>query len=67
VRVIHKVPLEEAGPGRLRLEPRSSRAEAAELVAARQKIRDLEEDNKVLRKVAAAVVQVVHPKDRASR
>jgi putative transposase len=42
----------------------TSRAESAELVAARQKIRDLEEENKILRKAAAAVEQVVPPKDR---
>jgi transposase-like protein len=36
------------------LEPGTSRAESAELVAARQKIRDLEEENKILRKAAAA-------------
>jgi transposase InsO family protein/transposase-like protein len=42
----------------------TSRAESAELVAARQKIRDLEEENKILRKTAAAVEQVVPPKDR---
>ena len=37
------------------LEPGTSQAESAELVAARQKIRDLEEENKILRKAAAAV------------
>jgi transposase InsO family protein len=46
------------------LEPGTSRAESAELVAARQKIRDLEEENKILRKAAAAVEEVVPPKDR---
>jgi transposase-like protein len=46
------------------LEPGTSRAESAELVAARQKIRDLEEEVKILRKAAAAVEQVVPPKDR---
>jgi transposase-like protein len=46
------------------LEPGTSRAESAELTAARQKIRDLEEENKILRKAAAAVEQVVPPKDR---
>jgi len=46
------------------LESGTSRAESAELVAARQKIRDLEEENKILRKAAAAVQEVVHPKDR---
>ncbi len=46
------------------LEPGTSRAESAELVAARQKIRDLEEENKILRKAAAAVEEVVPPKGR---
>jgi transposase-like protein len=46
------------------LESGTSRAESAELVAARQKIRDLEEENKILRKAAAAVEEVVPPKDR---
>jgi len=46
------------------LKPGTSRAESAELVAARQKIRDLEEENKILRKAAAAVAEVVPPKDR---
>jgi putative transposase len=46
------------------LEPGTSRAESAELVAARQKIRDLEEENKILRKAAAAVQEVVPPKER---
>ena len=46
------------------LQPGTSRAESAELVAARQKIRDLEEENKILRKAAAAVQEVVPPKDR---
>lgn len=46
------------------LKPGSSQAESAELVAARQKIRDLEEENKILRKAAAAVEQVMPPKDR---
>jgi transposase-like protein len=36
--------------------------ESAELAAARRKIRDLEEENKILRKAAAAVEQVVPPK-----
>ena len=39
-------------------------AESAELVAARRKIRALEEENKILRKAAAAVEQVVPPKER---
>jgi putative transposase len=46
------------------LESGTSRAESAELVAARQKIRDLEEENKILRRAAAAVEEVVPPKDR---
>jgi transposase-like protein len=44
------------------LQPGESQAESAELVAARQKIRDLEEENKILRKAAAAVQEVVPPK-----
>src|SRR6201995_5084578 len=39
-------------------------AESAELVAARRKIRELEEENKILRKAAAAVEAAVPPKDR---
>jgi transposase InsO family protein len=46
------------------LKPGTSQAESAELVAARQKIRDLEEENKILRKAAAAVAEVVPPKER---
>jgi putative transposase len=46
------------------LKPGTSQAESAELTAVRQKIRDLEEENKILRKAAAAVEQVVPPKDR---
>jgi putative transposase len=46
------------------LEPGTSRAESAELAAARQRIRDLEEENKILRKAAAAVEEVVPPKER---
>ena len=38
--------------------------EGAELAAARQRIRDLEEEVKILRKAAAAVEVVVPPKDR---
>ena len=49
------------------LKPGTSRAESAELAAARQKIRDLEEENKILRKAAAAVEQAVPPKDRYRR
>jgi transposase-like protein len=37
---------------------------SAELTAARRKIRELEEENKILRKAAAAVEEVVPPKDR---
>ncbi len=39
-------------------------AESAELEAARRRIRELEEENKILRKAAAAVEKVVPPKDR---
>ena len=39
-------------------------AESAELAAARRKIRELQEENKILRKAAAAVQEVVPPKDR---
>lgn len=46
------------------LEPGTSRVESAELVAARQKIRDLEEDNKFLCEAAAAIAEVVGPKER---
>jgi putative transposase len=46
------------------LKPGTGRAESAELTAARQKIRDLEEENKILRKAAAAVGEVVPPKER---
>jgi hypothetical protein len=46
------------------LKPGTSQAESAELVAARQKIRDLEEENKILRKAAAAVQEVAPPKER---
>ncbi len=42
--------------------PRLPRTESAELAAARQKIRDLEEENKILRKAAAAVREVVPQK-----
>ncbi len=44
------------------LEPGTGRAESAELVAAWQKIRDLEEENKILHKAAAAVREVVPQK-----
>jgi transposase-like protein len=43
------------------LRPGTGQAESAEL-AARKKIRELEEENKILRKAAAAVEQVVPPK-----
>lgn len=46
------------------LKPATGRAESAELAAARRKIRELEEENKILRKAAAAVEQVVPPKER---
>lgn len=39
-------------------------AESAELDRAYQRIRELEEENKILRKAAAAVEKVVPPKDR---
>jgi transposase InsO family protein len=58
------VPLEAAGPDRPVLKLRTGRAESAELAAARQKIRELEEENKILRKAAAAAGQVVPPKER---
>ena len=41
------------------LKPGTGRPESAELAAVRRKIRDLEEENKILRKAAAAVEQVV--------
>jgi hypothetical protein len=44
------------------LKPGTSRSESAGLTAARQKIRDLEEENKILRKAAAAVREVVPQK-----
>jgi putative transposase len=46
------------------LKPGTGQAESAELAAARKKIRDLEEENKILRKAAAAAEQVVPPKER---
>jgi putative transposase len=46
------------------LKPGTGQAEPAEPAAARKKIRDLEEENKILRKPAAAVEQVVPPKER---
>lgn len=44
--------------------PASGRAPSAELAAANKRVRELEEENKILRKAAAAVEQVVPPKDR---
>jgi putative transposase len=46
------------------LRPGAGAVESAELAAARQRIRGLEEEVKILRKAAAAVEQVVPPKDR---
>lgn len=46
------------------LRPSSGRAPSAELAAANRRIRELEEENKILRKAATAVEQVVPPKDR---
>jgi putative transposase len=46
------------------LRPGPSTAESAELAAARNRIRDLEEELKILRKAAAAVEAVVRPKER---
>jgi|SRR5215469_268620 len=46
------------------LRPGTTAAEGAELAAARQRIRDLEEEVKILRKAAAAVEAVVPPKER---
>jgi putative transposase len=46
------------------LRPGTTAAESAELAAARQRIRDLEEEVKILRKAAAAVEAVVPPKER---
>jgi transposase-like protein len=46
------------------LKPGTTAAESAELGAARQRIRDLEEEVKILRKAAAAVEAVVPPKER---
>ena len=46
------------------LKPGATTQESAELAAARQRIRDLEEELKILRKAAAAVEAVVPPKDR---
>ena len=42
----------------------TSDADRSELAAARQRIRDLEEEVKILRKAAAAVDEVVPPKER---
>ena len=46
------------------LKPGATAQESADLVAARERIRDLEEEVKILRKAAAAVEAVVRPKDR---
>jgi transposase-like protein len=46
------------------LRPGTTAQESTELAAARQRIRDLEEEVKILRKAAAAVEAVVPPKDR---
>ncbi len=46
------------------LKPGTSVQESAELAAARRRIRELEEEVKILRKAAAAVEAVVPPKDR---
>src|SRR5690242_13018421 len=46
------------------LKPGTTARESEELAAARQRIRDLEEEVKILRKAAAAVEAVVPPKDR---
>ncbi|WP_353477559.1 transposase [Microbacterium sp. zg-YB36] len=46
------------------MRPPSGRASSAELTAANRRIRELEEENKILRRAVAAVEQVVPPKDR---
>lgn len=46
------------------LKPGTTEQESAELAAARTRIRELEEEVKILRKAAAAVEAVVPPKDR---
>ncbi len=46
------------------LKPGTTTTESAELAAAHRRIRGLEEENKFLRKAAAAVEQVVPPKGR---
>ena len=46
------------------LRPPSGRAPSAELTAANRRIRELEEENKILRRAAAAVEQVMPPKER---
>ena len=48
------------------LKPGARTQESAELAAARARIRDLEEEVKILRKAAAAVEAVVRPKDRTA-
>ncbi|MFS0792874.1 transposase [Microbacterium sp. 1P10AE] len=46
------------------MKPAIGHAPSAELAAANRRIRELEEENKILRKAVAAVEQVVLPKDR---
>ena len=46
------------------LKPGATAPGSADLVAARERIRDVEEEVKILRKAAAAVAAVVRPKDR---
>src|ERR1700742_5217770 len=46
------------------LKPAAGGIESAELLGARRKIRELEEENKILRKAAAAVEEAVPPKER---
>ena len=46
------------------LKPGTGQAESAALAAARKRIRDLEEENKILRKAAAAAEEAVPPKGR---
>jgi hypothetical protein len=46
------------------LKPGTTGQDSAELAAAQARIRDLEEEVKILRKAAAAVEAVVRPKDR---
>jgi len=53
-----------AGSSRSRAEAGQGRVESAALVAERKRIRELEEEVKILRKAAGAVEQVVRPKGR---